>query len=39
VALGVTERTVRRMVEQGLLTNYGTARRILLNLEEVKDVR
>ena len=39
VALGVSARRIRQLVEQGKLTNYGTTRRILVNLAEVKDYR
>lgn len=36
VELGVSARTVRRLVVQdGLLTNYGTPRQILIRLDEV----
>ena len=34
-ALGVTERTVRRMVVRGQLANHGTARAIRIALEQV----
>ena len=39
VALGVTDRRIRQLVTAGKLTNHGTTRRILLNLEEVRDFR
>ena len=35
--LRVTERTVRRLVERGTLTNHGTPRRILISLEQILD--
>lgn len=39
VALGIGQRDVRRLVAAGKLTNHGTARRILLSLDEVRVCR
>lgn len=38
VVLGCTGRHVRRMVADGRLVNHGTARRILVDLDEVYDL-
>lgn len=35
LAADVTARHVRRLVQGGALTNYGTARRVLVDLDEV----
>ena len=35
-SLGVTDRTIRRWVEAGRLTNHGDARRILVDMAEVE---
>lgn len=34
-ALGITERTVRRLVTRGKFTNHGTPRAILIDLEQI----
>lgn len=39
VALNVSARRIRQLVSTGKLTNYGTTRRILLDLAEVRDYR
>lgn len=36
---GVTERTVRRWVEDGTLINYGTQRRILVSVAELSTAK
>ena len=36
VALGLTSRRIRQLVAAGKLTNYGTTRRILVELDEVR---
>lgn len=35
VAAGVTERTIRRWVAAGHLTNHGTSRRVAVDLDSV----
>lgn len=39
VALGVSERTIRRLITAGKLINHGTPKRILVSLEAVASVR
>ena len=35
IALGVTPRRIRQLVEAGKLTNHGTTRRIMLDVAEL----
>lgn len=37
VALGCSERRIRRLVRRGLLTNHGSGWRILVDLAEVQE--
>ena len=37
LAAQVTPRTIRRWVADGALTNHGTARRVMVDLDEVLD--
>jgi hypothetical protein len=38
VALGLTDRRVRQLVNEGALTNLGTSRKIRLDVEQVADL-
>lgn len=38
LALGVTDRTIRRLVHRGTLTNHGTNRAIKIAWEEIRRV-
>jgi excisionase family DNA binding protein len=39
LALGVSARRIRQLVQEGRLTNHGTTRRVLISLDELLNFR